>query len=142
MEYTKEELDFVEEFIKSCDNTGSVRNRIQYYRDKLQEKDLIEKYLGKFVRVEDKTDTSKTFIGLVSRIYASFPNLTISSKYYILEKNGLFGECIFKNRKDTESHTFTASQTTITEITQEEFDEYLITNIISLDNERKETKTT
>ena len=62
--------------------------------------------------------------------------------YYILEKNGPCGECIFKNRKDTESHTFTASQTTITEITQEEFDEYLITNIISLDNERKETKTT
>ena len=141
--YTKEELDFVEEFIKPCDNTGSVSNRIQYYRGKLQEKDLIEKYLGKFVRIkEDKTDTSKIFIGLVSRIYVSLPNLTIYSKYYILENNGPCGECIFKNRKDTESHTFIASQTTITEITQEEFDEYLITNIISLDNERKETKTT
>ena len=35
MEYTREELDFIEEFIKPCDNTGSVRNRIQYYRDKL-----------------------------------------------------------------------------------------------------------
>lgn len=142
MEYTREELDFIEEFIKPCDNTGSVRNRIQYYRDKLQEKDLIEKYLGKFVRVKDKTDTSKTFIGLVSGIYVSYPNLTISSKYYILEKNGPYGECVFKNRKNTESHTFIASQTTITEITQEGFDEYLITNIISLDNERKETKIT
>ena len=142
MEYTREELDFIEAFIKPCDNTGSVRNRIQYYRDRLQEKDLIEKYLGKFVRVKDKTDTSKTFIGLISRIYVSSPNLTISSKYYILEKNGPCGECVFKNRKDTESHTFIASQTTITEITQEEFDEYIITNIISLDNERKETKTT
>lgn len=141
-EYTREELDFIEEFIKPCDNTGSVRNRIQHYRDKLQEKDLIKKYLGKFVMVKDKTDTSKIFIGLISRIYVCSPNLTISSKYYILEKNGPCGECIFKNRKDTESHTFTASQTTITEITQEEFDEYLITNIISLNNERKETKTT
>jgi hypothetical protein len=141
-EYTREELDFIEGFIKPCDNTGSVRNRIQYYRDKLQEKDLIEKYLGKFVKVEDKTDTPKIFIGLVSRIYVSSPNLTISSKYYILEKNGPCGECVFKNRKDTESHTFYASKTTITEITQEEFDEYLITNIISLDNERKETKIT
>ncbi len=141
-EYTKEELDFIEGFIKPCDNTGSVRNRIQYYRDKLQEKDLIEKYLGKFVKVEDKNNTSKIFIGLVSRIYVSSPNLTISSKYYILEKNGPCGECVFKNRKDTESHTFYASKTTITEITQEEFDEYLITNIISLNNERKETKIT
>lgn len=47
-----------------------------------------------------------------------------------------------KNCKiNTSQHLFRGLvvDTTITEITQEEFDEYLITNIISLDNKRKDS---
>jgi hypothetical protein len=142
-EYTKEELDFIEEFIKPCD-TGSCLSRIQFYRDKLQRKDLIERYLGKFVRIEYKIHTdTKIFTGLISGIEVSSPKTTIYSKYYMIESSswGKGRDCIFKNLNEAESITF-STQTTITEITQEEFDEYLITNIISLDNEREETKIT
>lgn len=140
--YTKEELDFVEKFIDSCDGTGDVRRKIQYHRDKILEEELKEKYLEKFVRVEDKTDTSWIFIGHVFRISVRHPYLSISSKYYIEERRGPCGECVFRNKKSAETRPFNLLTTTITEITQEEFDEYLITNIISLNNERKETKTT
>lgn len=100
MEYTREELDFIEKFIDSCDGTGDVRRKIQYHRDKILEEELKEKYLEKFVRVEDKTDTSWIFIGHVFGISVRHPYLSISSKYYIEERRGLcsvsFFNCLTK----------------------------------------------
>ena len=124
-EYTKEELDLIEKFLREQCNGDKLPLRVvKEHRGKLITKNLKEKYLGKFITV--RLDNNQVFTGVVDDIcFYTEQKLRISSYYYVLFTSTL-PEYRFVNSKSYYNlYLNMDNQDLIQVISQGEFDQYI-----------------
>lgn len=127
MNYTEEDLDFIERFVKSCGNDISrVKNMIEFHRNSLKERELSSLYLDKYIKIVDYENSDRVFYGIVNGLEVRDNFIHIRSKYFIEEKSNEF--IIIENRKEPISKTFNINDFIIC-ISGEKFEEILINKI-------------